>query len=253
MPSHDANNATWYVLRYAEDFNPRPGVVPDPSSPFDQPSFPYLQQSLLFDQRRGVLELCPEPPPFAADPPPGLAVDLGGDVYRVDECGVLIVVRCDGSSAAAPCEPGILAQPAGLAIDRGGYLYVADPAARRVVVIDPEDGTVRAILGGGGPIGCLVEPIDVAVSPAGLVFVADRAGGRVAVFSAAMRPVGSFPLDGAPGKDPQPIAVTIDAAGNVLVADAFYPRLLTYAPDGTRLADVDLTSLVTPLAGGERA
>lgn len=253
MPSHDANNATWYVLRYAEDFNPRPDDVPYPESPFEEPSLPYLQQSLLFDERRGVLELCPEPPPFAADPPPGLAVNISGDIYRVDERGVLVVVRCDGTSAVVPCEPGILAQPAGLALDRRGYLYVADPAARRVVVIDPNDGTARAILGGGGPIGCLVEPIDVAVSPAGLVFVADRGAGRVAVFSSGMRPVGAFPLDGAPGKAPQPIAVTIDAAGNVLVADAFFPRLLTYAPDGTRLADVDLTSLVTPLAGGELA
>jgi phage tail-like protein len=253
MPAHDANNATWYVLRYAEDFNPRPGTVPYPESPFEAPSVPYLQQSLLFDERRGVLELCPEPPPFAAAPPPGLAVDIGGDIYRVDERGVLIVVRCDGSAAIVPCAPGILAQPAGLAIDRRGYLYVADPAARRVVVIDPEDGTVRAILGGGGPIGCLVEPIDVAISPGGLVFVADRGAGRVAVFSSGMRPVGSFALVGVPGKEPRPIAVAIDAAGNVLVADAFYPRLLTYAPDGARLADVDLTSLVTPLAGGELA
>jgi len=253
MPAHDANNATWYVLRYAEDFAVPAGVEPDPLAPFQQPSVPYLQPQLLFDERRGVLELQIEAPPVPADPPRGIALDIDGNIYRVDDSGVLVVVRCDGTSAPLPCEPNVLAQPAGLALDRRGYLYIADPPAHRVVVLDPRDGAVRAILGGGGPVGALLDPIDVAVAASGLVYVADREGGRIALFSAGMKPLASFPTAAAPGKPPRPVAVMIDAGGNVLVADAWLPRLLTYSPGGIRLADVELSTLVAPLAGGDLA
>src|SRR5262249_54346898 len=102
------------------------------AAPFGVPTLPYLEPALLFDERRGVLELQPEPSPVAAEPPPGIAVDVDGDVYRVDDNGVLLAVRCDGSAGPLLCEPGILAQPAGLALDRRGFLYVADPPAGRV-------------------------------------------------------------------------------------------------------------------------
>jgi phage tail-like protein len=253
MPAHDANNATWYVLRYAEDFTPLPGAAGDPTAPFRQPTSPYLEATLLFDARRGVLELQPEPAAAPTPPPPGIALDVDGDVYRVDETGRLVIVRCDGTRVPLPCEPGVLAQPAGLALDRRGYLYVADPAARRVVVLNPDDATVRAVLGGGGPVGALADPVDVATAPSGRVYVADRAAGRVVVFSAGMRPLTSFPTAAAPERPPTPIAVFLDPAGHLLVADAWWPRLLSYTPDGFRLADVDLATLVAPLAGGDLA
>jgi phage tail-like protein len=254
VPARDANNAIWYVLRYPEDFAAAGSAPPDPAAgPFGAPTLPYLEPTLLFDERRGVLELQPEPSAVAAEPPPGIAIDVDGDIYRVDDNGVLLVVRCDGSAGPLLCEPGILAQPAGLALDRRGFLYIADPPAARVVVLLPDDGSVRAILGGGGPVGPLVEPVDVAVSPSGRVYVADRAAGRIAIFSVAMRPLASFSTAAAESKPPQPIAVMVDAEDNVLVADAWLPRLQRYAPDATRLADVELSTLVAPLAGGDLA
>jgi phage tail-like protein len=264
MPAHDANNATWYVLRYAEDF----GAKQEPEAPFRKPSSPYLDPSLLYDERRGVLELQPEPSEFAADPPPGIALDIDGDIYCVSRIGLqacparearppcespLLVIRCDGSSVPLPCEANILAQPAGLALDRRGYLYIADPPAQRVVVLNPEDSAVVAILTGCGPVPPLEEPIDVAVSPTGFIYVADRAGGRIAIFSAGMKPLAAFPTAAAPGKPPRPIAIMISADGNLLVADAWLPRLLQYAPGGTSLADIELSTLVAPLAGGALA
>jgi len=253
MTAHDANNATWYVLRYGTDFAMLPGVAPDPSAPFATPSSPYLQSTLLFDALRGVLELQPEASFTPAEPPQGIAVDVDGEVYRVDQNGCLVVIRCDGTRAPLVCEPGVLAQPAGLALDRRGFLHVADPPAARVVTLSPDDGGVRAILGGGGPIGLLGEPVDVAVAPAGLIYVADRKGGRIAIFSAGMKPLSAFATAAAEFQTPQPIAVMIDADGNLLVADAYLPRLQRYAPDATRLADVELRSLAAPLAGGDIA
>jgi phage tail-like protein len=250
MPARDANDATWYVIRYPEDFASLAGATRDATAPFAVPSSPFLQPTLRYDALRGVLELQPEASPFAAEPPAGVAVDINGEIYRVDDWGQLLVIRCDGTSVPLLCEPNVLAQPAGLALDRRGFLYVADPAAARVVVLLPDDATVQAILGGGGPVGALVEPIDVAVAPSGYIYVADRAGGRVAIFTAGMKPVASIPTAAAEGKPAQPIAVMIDATSNLLVADAWLPRLQCYAPDTTRLADVELSTLVAPLAGG---
>ena len=95
------------------------------------PSSPYLRADAAVRRAARACWSCsPKPSPIAADPPPGIAVDVDGDIYRVDDDGQLMVVRCDGTSAPLLCEPRVLAQPAGLALDRRGFLYVADPAAR---------------------------------------------------------------------------------------------------------------------------
>jgi phage tail-like protein len=232
----NANNETWYMLRYASDFTPRPaGVVP----PFQSP---HLDHKLLWDDQRHVLELRPLAPTGEAQPPPGVAVDPDGAVYRSDPDGARVVVtRCDGSERSLVRGRGVFASPAGLALDRLGFLYVADPIARRVVVVLPENGEVEAVLAQG-----LVDPVDVAVSPEVRVFVADRAGGTIVRFNGRFERCGEFAprnAEGLPVK-PKPIAVMVDADGSVLVADATYPRLLRFAPDGTPLADVDAAARV---------
>lgn len=251
MTARDANDATWYVLRYREDFHARAGEPLGPGAPFGLPSAPWLDAALLYDEARGVLELQPQAPELEVLPVPGIAVDVDGTVYRVDDRGTLVVVRCDGSQMPLVCERGVLAQPAGLALDRRGLLYVADPAARRVVVLQPEDASVQAVLVGGDPAGVLVEPVDVAVAPSGRICVADRAAGRIVMFSSTMRPLGSIDTNWSADVTARPIAVMVDPDGHLLVADARFPRLLCFDIDGTRLADRDLGNLVAPLRGGE--
>jgi phage tail-like protein len=241
VPSRDSNDATWYVLRYREDFTPRPPSQGDPSPP-------RLDFTLQYDEAEGVLELLPEPGAEEAPPPPGACADPDGDLYLAAQAGgALRHRRCDGSEVPLPCEPGVLASPAGLALDRRGFLYVADPAARRVVVLSPEDGHVEALLAEG-----LLEPVDVAVSPTGRIYVADREDGLVHVFSARFRRVGRFVPRGPIGlpADPRPIAVMIDADGAVLVADARHPRLLRLSPEGVPLGEPSIAARAAALAGG---
>ena len=244
MFTRDANNATWYVLRYARDFVPPP---PDPAVPGWQ--VPVLEDAALFyDDARHVLELRPTPSLVEEEPLPGIAVDVDGEIYRVDPVtGTLVVRRCDGSECGLVCERDVLATPAGLALDRRGYLYVADRLARRVVVVLPDDGSVAGVLVGG-----LVEPVDVAVAPTGRIYVADRAGGLIVMFNARLERVGAFsPRNGeAQPASPRPIAVMIDADGSVLVADAAHPRLLRFDPDGHPRADVELQARLAELPGG---
>jgi phage tail-like protein len=247
MPATNADNATWYVLRYPEDFRARAAAGPE--DPFgveldpDQPT-----PRLFFDEARNVLELLPEKPDAPVPPLPGLAVDVDGEVYRVDPAtGRLLVRRCDGSEVPLVCEPGVFATPAGLALDRRGFLYVADAAARRVVVVLPDDGSVRDVLGG---LDC---PVDVAVSPRGLLYVADASAGRVVVYGARHECLGSFAAQDAARlpAQPTPIAVMVDADESVLVADASHPRLLRFDRKGHPQADVELAALAAELQGGD--
>jgi phage tail-like protein len=243
MTASDANNATWYILRYAVDFSPRPASANDPAPPeFVPPDAP----ALVYDDSRHVLELMPAPPAQEASPPPGLVVGLEGEIYRVDGSGRnLLWRRCDGSEKRLLCEPGIVIAPAGLALDRRGFLYTADPAAGRVVVLRPEDASSVAVLSAG-----LIEPVDVAVSPNGQIFIADRAAGRIVRYNAGFIHIGDFVAQGPAGlpAKARPIAVMLDLDGTLLVADGNYPWLLRFAPDGLALADVSLPALAGPLA-----
>lgn len=223
MVALNANNTTWYVLRYPEDYATRDPS--DPRDPFGDPSIAYLDDDLYYDADRGALELVPRSPAAEAEPLPGLAVTASGVVLRSDPWnGRIITIECDGRERDLVCEPNVLAQPAGLAIDRRGYLYVADPAAKRVVVLSLPDGYVVASLGG------LQEPVDVAVAPNGRIYVADRAAGEIVVFTPRMALCHRFEARGGSGlpERPRPIAVMIDSEGQVVVADAVYPRLLRF-------------------------
>jgi len=240
--ARDPNGSTFYVLRYPPDF----GSGGDPSDPFQADSVPYLAPSLFHDSERHVTELRPAEPRAEVRPPPGIAVEPNGNVFRVDSHHRLVRRFCDSSEVPFPCEPGLLRRPAGLALNRRGWLYVADPAAHRVAVLDSGSGALLGLLAAG------TEPVDVAVAPSGQVFVADRAG-LVFRFSPMLKPLGSFVPRNAAGlpPDPHPIALMIDAQGNVLVADARHPRLLRFDRNGAPLGDLELTALAAGLSAAD--
>jgi phage tail-like protein len=242
MTTQDANNATWYMLRYATDYTPRPASAIDPAPPQFVPA---SAPNLIYDDSRHLLELLPVKPNQELPPLPGFALDLTGEIYRVDPATLRLLRRmCDGHETEVLCEPGVLRAPAGLALDRRGFLYVADALLGRVIVLRPEDGSAVAILAHG-----LVQPVDVAVAPDGRIYVADRGAGRIAVFDAGFRPRGSFvsrsvnPMPAAP----RPVAVMTAPDGAVLVADADYPWLLRFDPDGAPLGDEALAVELAPL------
>lgn len=242
MPTRDSNNATWYMLRYATDFTPRAPSANDLAPPQFVPA---SGPALFYDDGRNVLELLPLKPAQALAPLPGFVVDLDGEIYRVDPASLQLLRRfCDGTEVQLLCEPGILRAPAGLALDRRGFVYVADPLLARVIVLRPEDSSAVAILAGD-----LRQPVDVAVAPDGRIYIADPAAGRIAIYDAGFRPAGDFVSQGVNPlpATPQPVAVTIDADGSVLVADANYPWLLRFDHRGTPLGDVSLPTLLEPL------
>jgi phage tail-like protein len=237
--TRDANDATWYVLRYASDFRPRADPTLDPWLS------PLLESTLFYDADRHVLELLPVKPAVEAEPPAGLAIDVDGQIYRVDLTTGRILVKCGSVERELVCEKRAIASAAGIALDRRGLLFVADPPAHRVLVVLPDDGSLSGILAGG-----LVEPVDVAPAPDGWIYVADRTAGKIVVFDSRFERRRDFvPRDtaGLP-TTPRPIAVMIEEDGSILVADSSHPRLLRFAPSGEPLGDVEAHGLARQAA-----
>jgi hypothetical protein len=146
---------------------------------------------------------------------------------------------------------GSVGHPSGIAVDARGDVYFSEANEQRVDVIEPAGprvipvaGTGRAGSGGeGGPAtsGQLDEPTDVAVDGGGDLFIADTANCRIQVVPAASGELFGLSVvrdhvytvagtgvcgsagQGGPLRDAElfdPVAVAIDAAGDLLVADA---------------------------------
>ncbi len=192
------------------------------------------------------------------DSPGAVAVDAAGNVYvadtgnatvrRITPGGMVSTVlgsagaigNVEGTGAAAR-----LSRPAALALDAAGNLYIADedndviykatPAAVMSTVagtrIDIRDRngrrTGRETLDGTGKAAHFFSPAGVVVDAGGTLFVAERLGksvrkiapgGVVTTFAGAPL-AGSEDGVGTAARFNSPVAIAIDATGNLFVAD----------------------------------
>jgi len=175
---------------------------------------------------------------------------------RAGRAATLVGGTCTG--------PGSIGHPSGVAVDARGDVYVAEATAQRVQVVRAGGthtavtvaGTGRAGFNGDGlaaSAGELNEPTGVAVDGAGDLFVADTANCRVRMVPAANvalfgQPVTAGHLytvagtgvcgtagQGGPVATAQlwnPVAVAVDGAGDVLVADSGDQSVLLASPHG---------------------
>jgi sugar lactone lactonase YvrE len=187
--------------------------------------------------------------------PTGVAVDRTGNLFIADtlNCRVRMVTAAGIISTVAR-----LNLPRSVAVDAIGNLFVADQSTNRVYKVSPE-GAITAFAGrgafgqgsfngdGGPAIAAeLNYPFGVAVDGAGNVFIADRANHRVRKVSpngvivtvAGSGPAGGgggFSGDGGPATAAQlnyPMAVTVDAHGNLFIADTINYRIRRVTPEG---------------------
>jgi NHL repeat len=157
---------------------------------------------------------------------------------------------------------GALGHPSAVAVDAHGDVFIAEATAQRVqevragsTAVVTVAGTGTAGFNGDGPDATaseLDEPTGVAVDTAGDLFIADTANCRVRVlpaatgtlFGQAVHSGGLFTLagtgvcgstgQGGPLRTAQlwnPVAVTLDSAGDLLVADSGDQSVLL-APSG---------------------
>ncbi|MFI5112212.1 MAG: choice-of-anchor D domain-containing protein [Terriglobales bacterium] len=204
--------------------------------------------------------------------PFGVAVDSAGNLYiadrdnyrirKVDASGIITTVAGNGSYgyngdniAATSAE---LRRPEGVAVDSAGNVYIADTFNFRIRKVDAS-GTIttvagkgtRGYSGDGGPATSaeLYTPAGVAVDSARNLYIADSNSSRVRKVDASgtittVAGNGSFGYNGdniaaASAELSFPLAVAVDSAGNLYIADQ----------GNNRIRKVDASGTITTVAG----
>ncbi len=194
------------------------------------------------------------------DTPTGIAVDDNGTLYIADTHnqrvrrvanGTITTVAGNGTAAFAgdggTATAASLSSPSAVALDASGNVYIADTGNQRVrrvaaAAISTVAGTGDQGFSGDGSAATaatLDSPIGIAVDAAGTLYIADRHNHRIrAVASTGIITTlagsgmpdfaGSFSGDGAPSTAAalsRPSGVSVDAAGNVYIADTNNQRI----------------------------
>ena len=167
--------------------------------------------------------------------------------------------NCNQGSGFGSPSAGSLCEATGVAVDAAGNLYVTDFNNNRVLEFDTplttdtvadrvfgQGGSFTSstcVLGAGTNAGTLCQPIGVAVDAAGNVYVSDTPNERVLEFDSPLttdtladRVFGQIDFTSVDCSQPSPSAtrlcgprhLTVDAAGNLYVADRAYNRVLEY-------------------------
>jgi uncharacterized protein (TIGR03437 family) len=199
--------------------------------------------------------------------PQGVAVDKSGNLYIVDRgnqrirmvnasSGIISTIA--GSSTTGysgdggPAAQATFNLPSSIAIDASGNLYIADTnnwAIRRIST----SGIITTVAGNGqygygGDNGQatkakLAGPTGVAVDASGNLYIADSGNERIryvnssgVIATIAGTGVAGFSGDGSAAtaaRFSNPVAVALDASGNVYVADLDNNRIRRFALGGT--------------------
>lgn len=168
--------------------------------------------------------------------PAGLAVDRTGALYIGDTENHAIRKVANGVITTF----ARATTPAGLAFDNFGTLYVADPGAGEIVVMPV-----------GSPPSVYSFPVeDVACAPdSSLYAVTQTLALHVSFYSQSVTVAGGGSLahgDGGPASAAllnHPASVSVDAFGNVYIADR----------DNHRIRKIDMTGTITTVAGAGSA
>jgi trimeric autotransporter adhesin len=164
----------------------------------------------------------------------------------------------------APAVDARLYNPYGVAVDSAGNVYVADEYNHRIRRIAVGTGIITSVAGDGvagstGDGGLATSarlnfPTDVALDAAGNLYIADYGNSRVrrvaagtGIISIVAGSTAGYGGDGGVATAAQlnrPIAIALDAAGNLFIADQFNHRVRAVATG---------TNVITTVAGSGTA
>ena len=190
--------------------------------------------------------------------PYGVAVDNVGNVYiadtynyrirKINSSGIISTIAGNGTATFSG-DGGLSVNaavnaPSGVTVDSAGNLYIADAGNYRVRKIN-SSGIISTVAGNGsvgfsGDGGLAVNAsfsttYSVAVDPAGNIYISDIYNTRIRKVNTAgiVSTIGGngsvgFSGDGGPATSAQisnPYGITVDAAGNVYIADTYNNRV----------------------------
>ena len=177
----------------------------------------------------------PSPGPTILRRPVAVAFDAAGDAYVLDQRRSRIFVFARGTGlpartiASLGSGPGKLLDPVALAIDATGVISVADAGNRRIARF-LTDGTYLGSWTGKGTVRGVTTTPDgsrVYVSASNnRITVFDSQGGELTWFGGTGRTLGKLSA---------PAQMTLDAGGNLWVADRGNNRIQRFGPNGERL------------------
>jgi uncharacterized protein (TIGR03437 family) len=195
--------------------------------------------------------------------PTGLATEKGGSVYvvdrqndrvrKIDPQGVITTVAGIGkfgfTGDGGLATSATLSSPVGVALASDGTLYISDTNNNRIRAVSPSSGIIKTVAGGGtsfldgsASLANLELPFGISIDRQDNLLMGLFAGRQVrrmtpagAISSiAGLQPAVSagdnIPAASAPLLDPW--GVTLDAAGNVYIADYTDSRIREVSPAG---------------------
>jgi uncharacterized protein (TIGR03437 family) len=188
--------------------------------------------------------------------PTGVAVDAAGDVYIADSRNNRIRMVKEGGiiSTVAGGTGTALSTPYDVILDASGNLYIAAEGNDAIFKMDTKGNTTTfagiqfsysGSFGDGGPATAaqLYSPNGVAVDASGNVYIADTTNCRIrkvssngTISTVAGNGTCSFSGDGGPATSAElalPVAVAVDAQGNLYIADSYNNRIRMVSPNGT--------------------
>lgn len=208
--------------------------------------------------------------------PRDVAVDAAGNVFIVDmenhrvrrvdfATGIVTTVAGTGAQGfSGDGSAAILANlnwPKDVTVDTAGNLYIAERLGSRVRRVDAATGIISTVVGTGIPVfdgdggqateARLNSPFSVAADGSGNLFIVDTVNHQIRRVDSATGIIETVAGTGMPGYSGDgkagiqsslhfPLAVALDASGNLFIADSGNNRL--------RRVDVD-TGTITTVAG----
>ncbi|GAB4056079.1 NHL domain-containing protein [Spirosoma litoris] len=202
----------------------------------------------------------------ALSTPTGVAIDGNGNLFIADQDnhrirkvtpdGTISTVAGTGaygySGDNGPAINATLGSPSGIAVDATGNLFIADQNTHSIRKV-ATDGTITTVAGNGiagfsGDTGPAVNanlhtPYAVAVDATGNLFIADQANHRIrkvaadgkitTVAGTGTQGYNSDNIQATAANLNTPSGITVDATGNLFIADALNHRIRKVATDGT--------------------